>query len=68
MPGPNFLVVELCRDGAEIKKHTVVDARRYGKSRPHPILVVLAWCAVGLGAAGLVAITCDKVRKERYVS
>jgi hypothetical protein len=25
MPGPHVLVVELCRDGAEIKKHTVVD-------------------------------------------
>jgi hypothetical protein len=34
MPGPDFLVVELCRDGAEIKKHTVVDARTYGESRP----------------------------------
>jgi hypothetical protein len=34
MPGPDFLVVELCRDGAAIEKHTVVDARAYGESRP----------------------------------
>jgi hypothetical protein len=34
MPGPDFLVVELCRDGAAIEKHAVVDARAYGESQP----------------------------------
>jgi hypothetical protein len=34
MPGPNLLVVELCRDGGEVKKHIVADARVYGKSSP----------------------------------
>jgi hypothetical protein len=32
MPGPDFLVVESCRDGATTEKHTVVDARI--RSRP----------------------------------
>jgi hypothetical protein len=34
MAGPNLLVVELCRDGGEVKKHIVADARVYGKSSP----------------------------------
>jgi hypothetical protein len=28
------LLEELCRDGAELKKHTVVDACTYGEDRP----------------------------------
>jgi hypothetical protein len=47
MFGPDFLVVELCRDRAAIEKHTVVDARAYCDSRPAGESATLAAVCAG---------------------